>query len=417
MAIAVHFLRNIAGTKSNPMQKFILTTLVIVMLSLSDGFSQNRSIRFNEKPWSEIVVMAKIENKLIFLDAYASWCGPCKWMAANMFTNDSIADYYNKTFICASFDMEKGEGLTLRKKYAVRAYPSLLFINPGEEMVHERVGAPQKVKDYLDMARVAQNPEECLSNYLKKYQEGNNSPQFIQNYLVRLSEAYLPVNDVLKKYFSSQSESDLLNRADWNIIYRFTNEMNDPMFEFLLNHRKEYGKLYTKDSVNTKISLVYLYEFQKLLRNPNQKIVDSNYLALKKKISTSGFEDAGKVIFDAYLTLYQMRGKSKEYLELAFSEMDKYYSDDYNMLNNVAWAVSSMTGEVKYLEKAVSWSKRSVSLKREPFNLDTYASILFKLDKKEEAIKQEKDAIELARKKNLPIGQYEDALKRMENPK
>src|ERR1035437_2745996 len=131
------------------MQKFILTLILIFTIIIPKGFSQNRSIKFVEKPWKELIAMAKQDNKMIFLDAFASWCGPCKWMAANMFTNDTVADYYNKTFICASIDMEKGEGLALRQKYQIRAYPSLLFINANEEMVHEKVGAPQKVQEYL----------------------------------------------------------------------------------------------------------------------------------------------------------------------------------------------------------------------------------------------------------------------------
>ena len=95
------------------MQKLILVFTLVISVSTSAGYSQDRSINFTDKSWQEIVAMAKQQNRLIFLDAYASWCGPCKWMAANMFTNDSIADYYNKTFICASIDMEKGEGLNL----------------------------------------------------------------------------------------------------------------------------------------------------------------------------------------------------------------------------------------------------------------------------------------------------------------
>jgi len=204
-AIAVYFLRIIAADKSNHMQKNILFLALLFIFSFSDGFSQNRSIRFNEKPWQEIVALAKKENRMIFLDAYASWCGPCKWMAANMFTIDTIADYYNKTFICASIDMEKGEGISLRKKYGIRAYPSLLFLSPDENMVHEKVGAAQKVQDYFDMAMVAQNPEECLAAYIKKYNAGNNSPQFIQTYLYRLADAYIPVNTVMSKYFATQN--------------------------------------------------------------------------------------------------------------------------------------------------------------------------------------------------------------------
>lgn len=416
-AIAVYFLRIIAADKSNPMQKFILILTILITVSISDGFSQNRSIRFTEKPWQEIVAMAKKENKMIFLDAYASWCGPCKWMAANMFTNDTIADYFNKTFICASFDMEKGEGINLRKKYGVRAYPSLLFINTGENMVHEKVGAAQKAQDYIDMAKIAQNPEECLAAYMKKYSAGNNSPQFIQTYLYRLADAYIPLNTVMKKYFATQNESDLLNRVNWNIIYRFVGEINDPLFEFLVKHHSEYAKSYSKDSVNNKISDLYVNALRGALRNPNSKLADSAYTAIKEKVKASGFEGAGKVIFSADLQWLQDKGKNKEFLDLAFENMDKYYAEDYTMLSNVAWIVSSLTNESKYMEKALSWSKRSVSIKGEPFNIDTYASLLFKMGKKDEAIKQEKKVIALAKKRNISAIPYEEALKKMEEPK
>ncbi len=399
------------------MQKFILILTLLITISYSDGYSQNRSIRFTEKPWQEIVETAKKENKMIFLDAYASWCGPCKWMAANMFTNDTIADYYNKTFICASIDMEKGEGINLRKKYVVRAYPSLLFIDTAENMVHERVGAAQKVRDYIDMARVAQNPEECLASYIKMYNAGNNSPQFIQTYLNRLADAYIPVNAVMKKYFATQNETDLLNRVNWNIIYRFVGEINDPLFEFLVKHQTEYARSYSRDSVNGKISDVYMNALNGTLRNGNAKLADSAYMTLKEKIKASGFEGARKVIFTTDLQWYQTRGKNKEFLDLAFENMDKYYSDDYDMLSKVSWMVSSMTNEQKYMEKALYWSKRSVSIKGEPFNIDTYASILFKMGKKDEAIKQEKRVIALAKKRNISALPYEEALKKMEEPR
>jgi tetratricopeptide (TPR) repeat protein len=341
-------------------------------------------------------------------------------MAANMFTNDSIADYYNKTFICASFDMEKGEGMNLRRKYVVNAYPSLIFITPDENMVHERVGAPQKVSDYFEMAKIALNPEEGLSAYLKKYKAGNNSPQFIQTYLVRLAEAYMPVNLVLKQYFATQSEADLFNRVNWNIIYKFVNgdKDNEATFDFLFKHRSEYAKIYSKDSVNNKISEVYLMALRGVAYdNPNPKIADSLYKADKDKVKSSGFEEAEKVIFTADLEWLQRKGKSQEFLDLAYENMDKYYSEDPAMLSRVSWFVSSMTTDVKYLEKALSWSRKSVSIHAVPFSTDTYASILFKTGKKEEAIKQEKKVIELAKQQKISTTPYDEALKKMEESK
>jgi thiol-disulfide isomerase/thioredoxin len=399
------------------MQKLFLIFTCILCLSIPDAYSQHRKIQFIEKPWQDIVTMSRQENKVIFLDAYASWCGPCKWMAANMFTNDSIADYYNRTFICASFDMEKGEGIDLRKKYAVRAYPSLVFIDTAGNMIHERVGAPQRVQDYFEMGSVALHPSEGLAAYMKRYEAGENTPQFVQTYLTRMAEAYMPVEPVMKKYFSTQKESELSNRANWNIMYRYVYDINDPLFNFLLKHKSEFIKAYTVDSVNNKISDVFLYSLRGALQKPTAAKADSLYKSMKEKVKATGFEGADKVIFTTDLQYFQMRGKNKEFLELASKDLDKYYANDFNMLSNISWMVSSITSDTIYMKQALAWSKRSVSLREEPNNLSVYATLLFKMGNKSEAVEQEKKAIALAKERNVSATQYEDALKRMEDTK
>jgi thiol-disulfide isomerase/thioredoxin len=400
------------------MKTFIFIIPFVITLSISDGFSQNRSIQFQQKPWSEILAQAKKENKFIFMDAFASWCGPCKWMAANMFTNDTVADFYNKTFICTSVDMEKGEGLTLQNKFQVRAYPTLLFINPEGDMVHKKVGAAQKVQDYVNLGLTALNPDECLTAYFKKYGEGDRDPLFIRSYLSRLADAYMPLTDVLHQYFTSLKQEDLLNRMTWTIIYSYVEDMNSDEFIFLVNHEKEYGKISTKDSVDGKISDVYLRALVQFSRNAN--MTDVNYDALKQKIKASGFSGADKVIFTSDLNLLYTRGEKQKYLDLVYNSLDKYYADDYNMLNRISWnvlqlcSVYEFSQAKKYLEKASSWAKKSVSVKSEPANNDVYAQILFKLGKKEEAINHERTAIALAKQQRLSFKEYEATLKRMQ---
>src|ERR1700743_1756251 len=100
------------------MQK-IAIIVVLVFYSITNTNAQNRSIQFQQGTWQQIKDKAAAQNKLIFMDCYTTWCGPCKWMADNVFTNDTVADYFNQHFICATFDMEKGEGKTLQKNYNV----------------------------------------------------------------------------------------------------------------------------------------------------------------------------------------------------------------------------------------------------------------------------------------------------------
>lgn len=57
--------------------KMLLLGALIVS---SSGFAQTKEIHFEKSSFADIKAKAKKENKLIFIDAYTSWCGPCKWM-------------------------------------------------------------------------------------------------------------------------------------------------------------------------------------------------------------------------------------------------------------------------------------------------------------------------------------------------
>ena len=106
-----------------------------------DNDSKEIGIKFFEGTWSEALTAAAADKKVIFLDAYAVWCGPCKLMTANTFTDELVGEYFNENFICFKMDMEKNaDGPRLSSKYALKAYPTLYFINSKEEIVHQTLG-------------------------------------------------------------------------------------------------------------------------------------------------------------------------------------------------------------------------------------------------------------------------------------
>jgi thiol:disulfide interchange protein len=106
------------------MKAIFTFSLLAVFLNCSICLTaQKREIKFEKTKWKQVLEKAKRENKIIYLDCFTSWCGPCKWMKKNVFTNDTAADFYNANFICFEMDMEKGEGFEMAKKYNVMAYP------------------------------------------------------------------------------------------------------------------------------------------------------------------------------------------------------------------------------------------------------------------------------------------------------
>ena len=120
------------------MLKKIMLSLVI-MLSLQ--LTKAQSINFNKGSWDDMLAKAKTANKLIFADVYAVWCGPCRGMAKNIFTQAKVADKYNTRFINYMVDAEKGEGIKLAEKYQVTGFPTYLFIDDKGNLVYKIEGA------------------------------------------------------------------------------------------------------------------------------------------------------------------------------------------------------------------------------------------------------------------------------------
>lgn len=139
------------------MKTIVITTISFALILFISSFKYRSSevkleegIQFFAGTWQQAIDKAKKENKYIFLDAYASWCGPCKMMKHKTFTDKAVGDFYNKHFICVALDMEKGEGPALAEKYSVEAYPTLIYFHPDGKLIGKAMGF-RKSKEFLEM--------------------------------------------------------------------------------------------------------------------------------------------------------------------------------------------------------------------------------------------------------------------------
>ena len=104
----------------------------------SDDKKNDKGIIFIENSWIEALHQAQVQSKYIFVDAYATWCGPCNLLKATTFKDKKVAAFYNEHFINLSMDMERGEGPDLANQWGITAYPTLIVFDSNGKPVLER---------------------------------------------------------------------------------------------------------------------------------------------------------------------------------------------------------------------------------------------------------------------------------------
>lgn len=391
------------------MRKSALLLFLVLAFSVNQAaVPSGEGIKFETGKWSEILAKAQKENKLIFLDAFASWCGPCKWMAKNIFTNDTAAAFYNKNFVNAKIDMEKGEGIEIAKKYGVQAYPTLLYINGNGELVHRTCGSTP-TQEFINNGKNALNPEKQLASLKKKFEKNSSDAKTAVAYFNMAEQGCMSVDQEVSEYLKSQKESDLKSKANWNIIKRFLTNADTREFNYVLKNKKEFAKLYSKDSVDEKIVNVYETSLRNLLRLKD----NDGYSKLKEKIRKSGDSNAEKVILKSDMTMYQKNKDWTNYAKTADKYVNKYAMKDAQALNSVAWTFYENVSDKKMLQKAEKWAKKSTELTDQYFNNDTYAAVLYKNGKMKEAEKIALKAIDKAKKEGADYKETEELLQKI----
>jgi thioredoxin-related protein len=383
-----------------------------MLFSAFSGFSQNREINFEHSTWKEILAKAKKENKLIMLDAFTSWCGPCKWMAKNIFTNDTVADFYNAKFVNAKIDMEKGEGVDIANHYAVQAYPTFMFIDGDGKLIH-RVCGSMPGKAFIDVGNNAMNPEKNLAGLEKKFNADPGNMEIVKQYFQMMASGCMNVDDAVADYFGKQKESEFSNASNWKLLYNYVNEHTNLAFNYLLKHQEEFSKKYTKDSVDTKITRVMEQSLRTYAYKKTKKELDE----LKALVNTYLPGKAEKLNLSADMSYYAGKEDWVEYSKSSEQFIEKYAMNDANKLNLTAWKFYEHVSDPAMLEKAARWAKKSTELDDKYYNNDTYAALLFKLNKREEALKIAKKAIELGKKEGTDVKETEELLIKIESLK
>ncbi len=364
-------------------------TLILLLIS-TFGFTQG--IEFKTGNWEEIKAMAKAENKLIFFDAYTSWCGPCKWMEKNTFLDKETGEFYNKNVIAFKQDMEKGEGPVLLKKFGITQFPTYLFIDANENVVHRGSGAKEP-EPFIEFAKQALDPKMSLVGLKAQYEDGNREPAFIRQYLYALRDATERSKDILDWYFNYTTDKELLTAENYELIKKMAGTPSHPKFAVLEQNRSVYEQLVGADEVRKTLSdAYYTYLIMSIYTGDVEK-----WEQAKTHVKESGFEEADKLLRKAGIYYYQQTKKWVEYVAIVNETINKdgmspgdmgYYA--LQVANN-----DDIQGKDQ-LKLAMNWANSAVKSLNNYRNNHTKAAMFYKMNMSKQALKTAEEALSLA---------------------
>ena len=418
-------------------------------------------IRFFTGSWSQLLAEAKKQNKPVFVDVFTTWCGPCKLMAKQAFPDKAVGTLFNANFISYQIDAEKGEGLDVAKKYAVTAYPTSLFVSADGNLIQRTVGYGG-IKGLMDEASkavdAAKDPKP-MSVWDKEFADGKRDAAFLSNYLAKRAKLGMPNAEALEAYLNVAPETEWTNLANIGSVAANVTTANTKVFKPLLAAIRELrlnnASRDQLDKMNYVLRLSVQYDEEKAKTETDLDRVINNRMVLEEALAVTlpTVEERTATANQLRMGFYKRTKNVPKYRETAvksgngmmaistdslkardiasyqrFMDEARMVPDSMkaspnfvkyatmmktietqqvaNGLNSLAWTFFETMPDAADLNQALAWSGRSLELTRSAMFLDTYAQLLGKLGRKDEAIKHEEEALALAKAADEDTANY-----------
>ncbi|MGW8123070.1 thioredoxin family protein [Roseivirga echinicomitans] len=252
--------------------------LLIISFFISTLLLANDTINFNEvksaKDWENVLEMAKAQNKLLFVDAYADWCVYCHQLDEEVYTNTQVISYFNDNFINVKFDTESEYGMELAYEYKIYSLPTLLFITAKQETFDTILGfipAPQ----LLAYGHRAVDDFALLPVLENKYNDliATNEEKLD---LIRILESkdFERAAEVAKDYISQLKLVDYIDNVEnlW-LVSRFENQLNSTPYLYITTNKDEIIEAHGLDEYHDYFKSIYNDNLQLAIKYGDENLL------------------------------------------------------------------------------------------------------------------------------------------------
>jgi thioredoxin-related protein len=385
---------------------FLLFTVIALSVHLASAqMSIDKGVQFEHNlSWTQIKAKANSEQKYIFVDCYATWCGPCKFMRAIIFPQQTMGDFFNDRFVSVEVQMDSTAKDSsevrdwyqaahhLKTQYAVQAYPTYLIFSPDGRLVHRIIGGRETSGAFITMVREAFDSTKQYYTQLRQFEAGRRDSAFLRRLtlMARYDNTVGPL--VFKAWLATQSTA--LTPTALQFMQEFTRTTADPGFNLFLRRGQEVDKILGEGQAASLVTMVLYRQYvAPQLRSSGADGPD--WKAIQNSIVVKFPAQAAEVTARGKVQYYQSKKDWAQFQPAIVAYMQKYGAHATpGELNQFAYTVFVNCPDMSCVTDALNWSKRSLQDKPVPEYMNTYANILYKMGKKDEAIAWEQKALD-----------------------
>ena len=291
--------------------------MIAVILPLS-SFAQG--IDFKELTMQEALALAGKEKKMIFIDFYTTWCGPCKMMSSEVFTREQVETYFNRVFVNMKVDAEKGEGVELAKKYQVRAYPTFVVLRADGTEVYRTSGA-RPAEEFIDKIRKGIDPKWSPEGLARRYKKGERTPELVNEYaLLQMETGNIELgNQVIREYFNKLSDKKRVKPENLFLYTRYALNYGDPKADYMFAHKDRFVKENGREKVE---SLLYNWLRQQIMLFVSARVVsdtevnEREWMRLREKIHDAALSNGEVLAALEEIAEIRLKNSMKDYLDI-----------------------------------------------------------------------------------------------------
>jgi thioredoxin-related protein len=370
--------------------------------------NRDKGVHFeHDLSWSAIQARAMTENKYIFMDCFATWCGPCRYMRTTVFPQEESGNFFNDRFISVEVQMDTtvkdnehikswyADAHRIMTQYAIQAFPTYLIFAPNGQVLHRIVGGRETAREFIDVARQSFDTTKQYYTQLRQFTGGRRDSAFLHRLAAQSLDVYnlRDGHQVFEAWLKTQPSP--FTPAGLGLMERFTQHTTDPGFALFLHHAAQADRILGAGTAERLVRDILIRQYVA----PQIRLAGSNgpdWKSIQRAVAASYPAQAAEVTARGKVQYYQAKRDWPHFQTTVVTYMQKYGAHATpEELNEFAWTVFSNCPDMSCVTEALDWSRRSFKSKPVPGYMDTYANILYKMGKKEEAIAWEQKAADL----------------------